>query len=89
MVCLTVGLVACSVDLHNRACAALGVATTCKPTHAQVSLGKKPGAQTDLFLMIATTKDLNGRKFEIKGNVLKGCFHDQADNVEKIILLCN
>ena len=61
----------CSVDVHNRACSVAGVATTCKPAHAQVSIGKKPGSNKDLFIMIATTKDLNGRKFNVKGNVLK------------------
>ena len=61
----------CSVDIHNRACAVVGVATICKPTHAQVSIGKKPGSNQDRYLMIATTKDLNGRKFSLKGNVLK------------------
>ena len=61
----------CSVDIHNRACAVAGVATLCKPTHAQVSIGKKPGSNKELYLMVATTKDLNGRKFPLKSNVVK------------------
>jgi len=61
----------CSVDVHNRACTVAGVATSCKPMHSQVSIGKKPGSSKELFIMIATTKDLNGRKFGLNGNVLR------------------
>ncbi|XP_045177512.1 leucine-rich repeat protein 1-like isoform X2 [Mercenaria mercenaria] len=65
----------CDVDCVNRALATHNLKKAGKSSHAQLSIGRKPGngplKENTLYIMLCTAKDRNGTKYPIKDNIMQ------------------
>ncbi|CAH1791746.1 unnamed protein product [Owenia fusiformis] len=62
----------CDVEIGNRILPTFNMSKKGKFIHAQLSIGRKPGADAKegkVFLLICTTKDLSGTKYKLRDNV--------------------